>query len=96
MRAPDGSVFPMTGVFRTVGRGRIEFTTTPLDDHGEPIFETLNTVELRNRGPQTEVTVRVSVTRKTPPAEQYLAGMEQGWSMTLDRLAREVDQAAKQ
>jgi uncharacterized protein YndB with AHSA1/START domain len=50
-------------------------------------LENLTTVELEDCGLATEVTVRVRVLRTTPEASKNLAGMRDGWSESLDRLA---------
>src|SRR5260370_27297233 len=45
MRGPDGTVYPMTGIFQEINEpSRLVFITTPLDEKGEPLFEVLNTV----------------------------------------------------
>jgi uncharacterized protein YndB with AHSA1/START domain len=91
MRAPDGTVYPMTGVFREiVAPERLVFTSSALDGNGEPLFEVLNTVTFVDDGGKTRLTVHASVSKVKAAAAQHLAGMEQGWSMTLDRLAQEV------
>jgi uncharacterized protein YndB with AHSA1/START domain len=92
MRAPDGTVYPMTGVFREiVDPERLVFTSSALDGNGEPLFEVLNTVTFAEEGGQTRLTLHVTVSKVKAAAAQHLAGMEQGWSMTLDRLAQEVE-----
>ncbi len=92
MRAPDGKVYPMTATFHEVtAPERIVFTSGALDASGQPMFEILNSVTFEEQGVNTELTVRARVTMTTPAAPQFLAGMEQGWSMSLDnRLADEV------
>lgn len=91
MRAPDGVVYPMTGVFREIVEPeRLVFTSSALDSKGEPLFEVLNTVTLSEEGAKTRLTVHASVSKVKAQAAPHLAGMEQGWSETLDRLAEEV------
>jgi uncharacterized protein YndB with AHSA1/START domain len=88
MRAPDGVVYPMTGVFiETVKPERLVFTSWALDNKGEPLFEVLNTITFAEEGTKTKLTVSVTVTKVKPEAAPHLAGMEIGWSMSLDRLA---------
>lgn len=88
MRSPDGTVYPMTGVFREiVVPERLVFSTTPLDEKGEPVFEVLNTVTFVQDGDKTLVTVHALVVKTTAEADAYLEGMEEGWSQTLERLA---------
>ncbi len=89
MRGPDGTVYPMTGVVRElVEPERLVFSCTPLDDQGRAIFEVLNTAAFEERRGRTAVTVRARVVTASPAAVPYLAGMEPGWSQSLDRLGR--------
>ena len=91
MRAPDGTIFPMTGVYKeVVPPERIVFTATPLNKDGKVLFENLNTVIFSERDGKTTVTLRVEVLKSSAAAEPYLAGMEMGWKMTLDRLEAHV------
>jgi uncharacterized protein YndB with AHSA1/START domain len=91
MRAPDGAIYPMKGVFHKVAEPeRLVFTSAALDKNGDPMFEVLNTVTFADHDGKTELTLRARVTRATAEAPRYLAGMEQGWSQSLDRLAEEV------
>jgi uncharacterized protein YndB with AHSA1/START domain len=91
MRAPDGVVYPMTGVFlEVVVPERLVFTSSALDNHGDPMFEILNTVTFAAEGAKTRLTLHASVSKVMGQAAPHLAGMEQGWSMSLDRLAEEV------
>lgn len=93
MRGPDGTVYPMTGTFLEVSPPeRLVFTSTPLDNQGNPMFEILNAVLLEEQGNRTKLTLRAKVVKKTPQAAPYLSGMEMGWSQSLDRLAKEVSQ----
>lgn len=78
---------PMTGVFReVVPPERLVFTSTALDRNGEPMLETVNTVVFDEEQGKTRVTVQVAVTWSTPEAAPALAGMDEGWRQTLDRL----------
>jgi uncharacterized protein YndB with AHSA1/START domain len=92
MQAPDGNVYPMTGVFQEIVElERLVFTSSALDQNGEPLFEVMNTVTFAAEGGKTKLTVRASVTKMKDGAAQHLAGMQQGWSLSLDRLATEVE-----
>jgi uncharacterized protein YndB with AHSA1/START domain len=87
MRAPNGVVYPMTGRFVEIDRPhRLVFVTAAIDDRGEPMFEVLNTVIFTRVDGGTEISLVARVTRTTPAAPQFLAGMSQGWSQSLDRL----------
>ena len=92
MRAPDGVVYPMTGVFHEIVQPeRLVFTSSALADNGEPLFDVLNTITFDDQGGKTKLTVHASVSNVKAEAAQHLAGMELGWSMSLDRLAQEVE-----
>jgi uncharacterized protein YndB with AHSA1/START domain len=87
MRAPDGTVYPMSGVYReVVPPERLVFTSNALDKEGRAMFENLNTVVFTEHGGKTTVTLRAEVLKSSAAAVQYLAGMEMGWKLTLDRL----------
>jgi uncharacterized protein YndB with AHSA1/START domain len=91
MRGPDGTIYPMKAEFHeVVPPERIVFTSIPLDPKGEPLFMVLNTVLFEEDGGKTKLTLRAEVTMQTPLAPQYLAGMERGWTTSLERLAEEV------
>lgn len=88
MRAPDGTVYPMTGIYREIVEpDRLVFTSYALDAAGKPMFEVLNTVMFAEQDGKTTLTVQARVINKTAVAERYLAGMEQGWTQSLERLA---------
>jgi uncharacterized protein YndB with AHSA1/START domain len=87
MRAPDGKIYPMTGTFlEVIEPERLVFTSAALDAQGDPLFEIRNTVIFSEEGSQTKLTVHAVVSNAKPEAAPHLAGMEMGWSMSLDRL----------
>jgi uncharacterized protein YndB with AHSA1/START domain len=87
MRAPDGTVYPMTGVFREVVEPeRLVFTSYALGADGQPMFEVLNTLTFAEQGGKTALTLEARVTGTTAAAAPYLAGMDAGWKQSLDRL----------
>lgn len=92
MRGPDGKVYPMTGTYlEIVEPERLVFVSSALDASGQPLFEVLNVVTLAEEpGGKTKLTLHVKVSKIRPEAAGHIAGMEIGWSMTLDRLAAEV------
>src|SRR5262249_29642127 len=91
MRGPDGIAHPMTATFLEINPPeRLVFTSGALDSQGEPLFEVRHIVTLLDRGQQTELTLQATVIMAAPEAAKYLPGMEQGWSMSLDKLAEEV------
>ena len=91
MRAPDGTIYPTGGEFHElVPPLRIVFTSTALDDAGKVLLAVRNEVTLDNQDGMTKLTLRVRLVKASPEAASYLAGMEQGWSECLERLAEDV------
>ncbi|MFC5862688.1 SRPBCC domain-containing protein [Acidicapsa dinghuensis] len=88
MRAPDGAVYPMGGEFREIlPPEKLVFLTSALDGAGKPIFQNLNTVLFKEfEDNQTLIELHVQVVEELGDAEQYLKGMELGWSSSLDKL----------
>jgi len=91
MRGPDGVVYPMTGVFRDIVEPeRLVFSSSALDKNGNPLFEVLTTVTFSEHGGKTRLKLHASVAKATAAAAPHLAGMDQGWNQSLDRLGQEV------
>jgi uncharacterized protein YndB with AHSA1/START domain len=87
MRAPDGTVYPMSGVFKEViPPERLVFTSGALDENGNALFENLNIVTLEDVDGKTALTVRARAVTWTPQGVPYLAGMEIGWMQTIERV----------
>ena len=81
----------MTGVYREIVEPeRLVFTSAALDEKGNALFEVLTTVTFAENGGKTKLTMRASVTKASRDAAPYLQGMVQGWSQSLDRLAKQV------
>lgn len=95
MTGPDGVVYPMKGVFHEIDEPeRLVLTTSALEDEaGHPQLEVLNTVTFAEQGGKTKLTLRAVVVKSAPEAGAALAGMEKGWSQSLDRLAEELAKA---
>ena len=88
MKSPDGVIYPMSGLFLEIAPPeRLVFISAALDEQGNPLFENLHTVTFEESGAQTKLTLRARVALTTEKATPYLAGMEEGWKLTLDRLA---------
>jgi uncharacterized protein YndB with AHSA1/START domain len=89
--AGHGMRHPMAGVFlEIIAPERLVFTSVPLDGNGESLFEVLNVVTFEDIGGKTRLTLRAIVTETSAAAAQYLAGMDQGWKESLERLAVEA------
>ena len=92
MRGPDGMVYPMKGEVKEIVKPeRLVFTSMPIDDKGNALFEVLTTATFTERNGKTTVSVNAHVVRTVAPeAEQMLAGMEAGWTQSLERLEEYV------
>lgn len=87
MKAPDGIVYPMSGIFKEIiPSKKLVFISAALDKNGDPLFEISNTILFEDQNGKTKLTVNARVIKTTPNVEQYLSGMEEGWSQSLVRL----------
>jgi uncharacterized protein YndB with AHSA1/START domain len=88
MRAPDGTDYPMRGVFREVVEPeRLVFTNFPVDAHDQPLIDGLTTVTFVERNGKTEMTLHTRAIGLVPGAGYMITGMGEGWSQSIDRLA---------
>jgi len=89
MRAPDGSVFPMGGEVRVIEPPKrlVMLTTAFFDAAGVPALEVLTTANFSETNGRTKLFLETRVVKAEPQALDALAGMEQGWSESLERLA---------
>ena len=95
MRGPDGTIYPMTGVYHEIVEPeRLVFTASALDASGNPLFEQLTKVTFEEHGGKTKLTVHATFSNIGPEAAPHLAGAEMGWNMSLDRLAEETGSAS--
>lgn len=92
MRGPDGVVYPDKGVFHEIEEpGRLVFISGAVEnEEGNPQLEVLNTVTFSDLGSKTTLTMHARVLKATPEVAGALAGMEEGWSQSLDRLAEQL------
>jgi uncharacterized protein YndB with AHSA1/START domain len=96
MLGPDGTVYPMAGVYQEIIRPeRLVFTSSALDSDGNPMFELLTTVTFAEEGGKTKQILRARVMKRTAQAAPYLAGMEAGWTQSLERLAAYIATESK-
>ncbi len=95
MRGPDGVVYPMQGVFyEIVEPERLVFTSSALEDEkGNPQLVVRTTVTFAEHNGKTKLTLQAVVVKSEPAAAGALAGMEQGWSESLGRLAAHLSKA---
>ncbi len=94
MHGPDGNDYPMKGVFREVKPlERLVFSNIAINNDGNHLLEGETTVTLEVQGSKTKLTVRSYAKGLVPLAPQMLAGMEAGWSQSLDKMAELVAKA---
>ena len=88
MKAPDGTIYPMTGTFTEVVKPeRLRFKAFAEALDGTKYLESDTTVTFEQEGSRTRLTVKASARGLHPAAPQMLGGMEAGWSQSLERLA---------
>ncbi len=91
MRAPNGVIYPMKGVFEEIVEPeRIVFVSSALDENGNSMFDVRNTITFAEKQGKTSLTMQARVLRETAIAPQYLQGMEAGWNQSLDRLGNHL------
>jgi uncharacterized protein YndB with AHSA1/START domain len=99
MRGPDGMVYPMSGEVREiVPVERLVLVCSALGGGGTPLFEVLTTVTFTEdraaQGPRTTMRMVARVTGvSSPNAEEFINGMETGWTQSLERLGELIAQA---
>ena len=88
MRAPNGTVHPMSGTFReVVPPERLVFDAVAEDMAGKPLLEAHTVVTFEDENGRTRLTVKAHAVGIADVAPQMLAGMEAGWTQSLARLA---------
>jgi uncharacterized protein YndB with AHSA1/START domain len=89
MTDPDGVAYPVRGTFReVVPPERLVFTTGSFEDEsGIPQLEGLNTVTFEDDHGKTKLTLHATILKATPEIAWALAGMKDGWTESLDKLA---------
>jgi uncharacterized protein YndB with AHSA1/START domain len=88
MRAPDGVEYPMSGRFcEIVPPERLVFNAVAEDAAGNPLLESLTTVTFEVQDGKTKLIVEASAVGLAPVAPQMLAGMQAGWTQSLEKLA---------
>jgi len=91
MHGPDGNDYPMKGIFSEVRPPeRLVFSNIAIDKDGNHLLEGETTVMLEARGDKTKLTLHTYAKGMVPYAPQMLAGMEAGWSQSLDKLGEFV------
>lgn len=94
MQGPDGRVAPVVGTVDEVVAPERLVMTTRLEQDAVVIFEVQHTVTFEDRGSETRVTLRAHVVRATDAAAAAIAGMDEGWKQSLDRLTSYAETTA--
>jgi uncharacterized protein YndB with AHSA1/START domain len=88
MQAPNGVIYPMTGTFREImPPRRLVFEAVAEDHDGKALLRSLTVVTFADEGGKTRLTVHADAIGLSPLAPQMLAGMEAGWTQSLEKLA---------
>jgi len=92
MRGPDCAVYPMKGTFpEVVPPERLVMAVRAIEDEqGNSLLEDITTVTFAEHEGKTRLTVHAIVTKAESGVEGALAGMEQGWNESLDKLTEHV------
>ncbi|MGB6176387.1 MAG: SRPBCC domain-containing protein [Methylocella sp.] len=91
MRSPAGIEYPCGGVYREIVEPeRLVFTNIAMDNEGNPVLDGLTTVIFAEHGGKTKLTLQTRAVAVAAHAAAYLAGMEAGWTQSLERLAEEL------
>ena len=91
MRSPAGIEYPCGGVYREIVEPeRLVFTNIATDNEGNPVLDGLTTVIFAEHGGKTKLTLQTRAVAVVAHAAAYLAGMEAGWTQSLERLAEEL------
>jgi len=93
MTGPDGVCYPMDGEVREIVAPErlVMFCVCCGDAEGNPGVEVLTTVTFHVEGDGTRVEIEARVLKVEDFARDAIAGMEQGWNESLDRLAAVAD-----
>lgn len=94
MTGPDGTVYPMHGTVEEIlPPERLVLRCTCCgDEAGNPGLESVTTVAFHKEAGGCRMELESRVTKMADFGREALAGMEQGWSETLDRLAEALKQ----
>jgi uncharacterized protein YndB with AHSA1/START domain len=87
MRGPDGNDYPMKGIFREVlAPERLVFTNIATDKDGNHLLEGETAVTFSEKDGKTTLTLKAHAAGLVPFAPNMLAGMEAGWTQSIDKL----------
>ena len=93
MRAPDGTIYPMDGVFTEMDPSeRLVIVTHALNSKdGKPQMELVSTITFEAQGNKTKLTMHGVFTMIMPEMMAAAEGGQEGWSQSFDKLAELVE-----
>jgi uncharacterized protein YndB with AHSA1/START domain len=87
MLAPDGAEFPAEAVFEEiVPNQKLVFSMAAVSPEGVLQLRSLTTVTMRDEGGKTRLIIQADANGFIPEAVQMLAGMNEGWNQSIDKL----------
>jgi uncharacterized protein YndB with AHSA1/START domain len=87
MRSPDGKDYWVRGAYREVlAPERLVITCTAHDEEGIARLEEVINVTFADQGGKTKLVLNATAHGPSEVAARFLAGMEEGWTQTIDRL----------
>jgi uncharacterized protein YndB with AHSA1/START domain len=85
MRGPDGTDYPMRGIFReVVAAERLVFSNVPVDAQDRALMLGVTTVTFEPHRGGTKLTMKTVAIGVDPIAARMMEGMEAGWSQSFD------------
>ena len=91
MRAPNGTVYPMAGVYlEIIAPERLTYTAGALNEKGSQLFEFLHVVTFVEREGKTTLLMKTKLVKTTVEAAKYIGGFEAGMSQSLEKLANQL------
>jgi uncharacterized protein YndB with AHSA1/START domain len=87
MRAADGTIYPLTGTYgKTDPPAFFELFSQAIGPNGAAALAIRTTYAFAESAGKTELTMRITATVLTPIGEQYVRGMDEGWTQSLAKL----------
>jgi uncharacterized protein YndB with AHSA1/START domain len=82
-----GQRWPMKGIFQEIDEpGKIVFTNQAIDESGNVLIDGVTTVTLEEQDGKTQLTLHATAKAMAPQAVEMIAGMNEGWTQSIDKL----------
>jgi uncharacterized protein YndB with AHSA1/START domain len=96
MRSPDGKDYWVRGAYReVVAPERLVITCTAHDAEGVARLEEVINVSFADQDGKTKLMLNATARGASDIAATFLAGMEEGWAQTIDRLGTHLGSKTK-